>query len=650
MKHLMLLLVIIPSLCEASEIFCQLFDDNTQSLEEYCENFRESVPLDCSEEIITNDAVQVTQLKIRGCDNETVLDAIKRFRYVRTLDISYSEFKSLKWFDLKLERLMAFNASHNELLQIPQELIKRNPDLAELDLSYNNFEKIDSTNFRGAGKLEKVFLSHNFLNEISYKIFWDSKDLEHIDLSNNYFLAIPIFPSNEMLRTIHLEENPIEVFGCSHLTTMSSVSVYLSWKDLISFSGHLDCEGRELRVIRNSGNEGVLPAWSRKYQIHCNDQSFKNVRYFAAGRNGFENVTEILPCLGSSVTYLDLSGNIIGHMDTNTFKRFIDLSRLYLSDTKLIEFDFSVLQNQEYLITLDLSSNYLQYINNIELLMNFELIEFMVAENQLVNTPEMIQYLRPSVEKLDFSGNFVEELNTTTFDRLTAIQSLNLSDTVLYISDFNPFQPFKGLVILDISYNNLDNLNATILSTTLNELSEFYAANCHIENASDVIFHLGPSIEALDISGNTLNSLNATMFEMLRSLQYLNLSNTNLMSFDYGTLHHQSNLHTLDISYNKLREIDLWLVTGQLERLSLEGNDLVKVNNFEQSRFQRLQSLAISRNWLPYDNLKELMNQSWDGLEFVGDPFNQKYKIESNVISQNFAEFLTSVYNKVKFW
>lgn len=160
MKRCLLFLVIILTLSDANEIFCQLYDENTHSLEVYCESYRENVPIDCSEEINAVDAAQVIQLKMIGCDNETVSNEIARFREMRTLDLSYSEFRSLKW--LKLDRLMVLNASHNELSHVPQEIIKRNADLAEMDLSYNNFEKIDTISFRGAANLLKIYLSHNF--------------------------------------------------------------------------------------------------------------------------------------------------------------------------------------------------------------------------------------------------------------------------------------------------------------------------------------------------------------------------------------------------------------------------------------------------------------------------------------------------------
>lgn len=633
---------------------CQLYDENAKLLAIYCENYRGAEPMDCTDDIYTIESAQVTELKTIGCDEETVLDFIQRFRRVRSLDISHSEFKSLSWLDIKLDQVVKFNATHNDLNELTAELFKKLPDTVELDLSHNFFQDLNVTSFRGATHLSKVNLAHNLLDEMAYKMFWDSYELQSIDLSSNYFTSIPIFPSNDQLKTIHLTKNPLATFDCSHFQTMPFVSVFVSWEFLISFFGHMDCQGKRLRVIRDSPNEAILPAWSGKYELHCNTNGFSNLRYFMAGVDGFENVTEILPCLGASLTYLDLSGNLVGKLAFDAFERFIDLSRLYLRDTQLIAFDFSSIQSQEYLIVLDLSQNSLQNIDNISRLQRIHLDEFKVSQNALANTPEMIDYLQSDIERIDVSGNFLGELNEDTFQRFDSLKSLKLSDTALYLSnDFNPFRSLTKLTVLDISHNSLDTLNYTVLAITLSQLSEFYAADCEVTDALAVIVHLSSTIETLDLSENSISNfqLNATHFELLRNLQFLNLSSTNLMAIEYGTFNYQAALQTLDLSNNHIEHFDTWLLSDKLERLYLDRNELKEIRNFERTRFPRLKWLAVSGNWLRLEFLKQLVKQATDGgIEFIGNPFDQKQTRTSSSTSRAIGNFLSSVYDKVKFW
>lgn len=593
----------------------------------------------------------MAELKTIGCDEETVLDFVQRFRRMRSLDISHSDFKSLSWLDIKLDQLVKLNASHNELNAITADLFKKLPDIIELDLSYNF---LIAANFRGATHLFKLNLAHNNLNEMEYRMFLDSHQLHSIDLSNNFFTSIPIFPSNHQLATIHLVRNPLSMFGCSHLQTMPFVSVYVSWEMLISFSGHMDCEGKRLRVIRDSSIEAILPAWSGKYELHCKANSFSNLRSFTAGVGGFENVTEILPCLGGiGLTELNLSGNVVKTLPFDAFERFVDLSRLNLRDTQLTTFDFSAIQNLDYLIELDLSLNNLKFIDNISRLQQIHLDELKVSKNALVNTAEMINYLQDDIDDIDVSGNFLGELSETTFQRFNALKSLKISDTALYLSnDYNPFRLLAKMAVLDISHNSLDTLNYTVLAITLHQLKEFYAADCEITNALDVIVHLSSAIEVLDLSENSITDfrLNATHFETLANLLFLNLSSTNLITIEYGTFNHQTELQTLDLSNNFIQQFDAWPLSHKLEQLYLDRNELKEIDNFEPTRFPRLEWLAVSRNWFRIEFLRHLMNQTeYVGIRFIGNPYDQK-QLKGSSTSRGIGEFLNAVYDTVKFW
>lgn len=84
-------------------------------------------------------------MKISGCDPEIVLDSAKRFqRNLHIIDISYSRYKNLDWFNLKFNQLQIFNASHNELSHLLGSLFREKPEIVEIDLSYNNLSSADS--------------------------------------------------------------------------------------------------------------------------------------------------------------------------------------------------------------------------------------------------------------------------------------------------------------------------------------------------------------------------------------------------------------------------------------------------------------------------------------------------------------------------
>lgn len=643
MNYLLLVLLLVIKLCEANSFVCQFFDRKANSLEKYCENFPFAVPNNCTREIDAMESFQVEQLKIGSCDHVTVLDSIERFKGVRSLDISYSGYKSLDWLDLNAIRLERLNASHNELTNV--KIFKQNAsDLVELDLSFNQLKLIPSDTFNGANRLMRLHLSHNAIHHIHQNAF--SKNLEYLNLDGNRFWTIPILANNQQLKEIHLQDNPILTFDCSDLSAMSEVSLYFAWKWALSFHGDGNCQHKPMHVIRDYRDEGVLITADGAHEIHCNEQSFENLTIFVAGRNSISNGGDLLQFLNPSIMHIDLSGNQIQKLHAALLQRFDRLIFLSLSNTMLTHFDLSMLKSHE-LIKLDLSQNDLKFLQNVRLLEVFKsLEELSIGSNKLENVQDLIQHVHPSIVKLDLNGNPVGPVNWLTFEWLTALNSLNLSNTMLMMVDFKAFEPLKNLSSLDVSHNNLADVDFEMLSI-LNQLSHFSAAYCHIKNASDVIQHLQPSIEALDLSGNHFESLD--MLNSLPNLKSLNLSDTNISSIDFSAFKNFTNLHILDISNNKLQTLRFEPVTNRLNHLYLAGNELSEIKNFDQMHFGQLKSLTIAKNQMPCKYLRKLTTQ-WIELTFDDHPFDQKHGKNCQSTMQSISDFVNSTYNRVKFW
>lgn len=676
MKNLLVLVFCVISSCKANDFLCQIYDENAKYLQRYCINYKEIHPEDCSKQIYLAEPAEVRRLKIGGCDSDTVSAEVKLFRNLHHLDISYSEFESLDWFNWNLERLEIFNASHNKILNIPWDFLKNAPEAREIDLSHNQLTEIASHYFKEAHKLVNVHLSHNKIQMELYG-FHNSPNLEYVDLKNNDLPWPPKFAANKYLKTVHLEENPIENFYCFPLLDVRSVSVFISWKNLVEFSADAGCSnGAKFRVITNSNIDSILSVSRGKRQFHCNGQSFTGLVYFKVGHNTFENGAEIIQCLGapletinnqmqstgarrefhstrngislyqnqnnhdSKLKELDLSGNIVGKLNASAFERLINLNHLSLSQTNLPDFDIYTLNSQNRLKVLDISKNHLGFINNISLLNNFNLEDLNIAENDLRSTSEIIQNLRSSLRKLDLAGNHVGKLNATTFDHLTELTSLNLSNTLLLLPETNPFQQLHHLTVLDISSNYMENANLVILSPTLNKLSEFYAANCQIKNPSQVIQQFGPSLTKLDLHGTDVRALNPQSFQKLINLVYLNLRGTHLSSVDFRELLHQRNLQILDISDNELTEMDLR--SKGLLMSNLDGDGLVRVENLQQY-LPHLEYIGITKNQLPCSHLKYIMDNWLNGLRYLDDPWNQKHGENCRTESEGF-------FSSLKFW
>lgn len=650
MNYLLFVVLLVVKLCEANSFVCQFFDQKANSLEKYCENFQSTLPDNCTRETDAIESFQVQQLKIGGCDSATVLDSIERFEGLRSLDISHSGYKTLDWLDFNVIRLEKLNASHNELTNV--NIFQQNAsDLVDIDLSYNHLKHIPLDTFNGVGQLIRLHLSYNSIHSINGDAFAVAKKLEFLNLNGNRFWTIPIIVNNKKLNELHLEDNPILTFGCSDVSMMSGISLYFSWKWALSFHGDGNCQQKPMHIVRDYQNEGVFVTTNGIHEIHCNEQSFENLTIIVAGRNSIANGGDLLQCLNPTVMHVDLSSNHIGKLDAAIFQRFDRLVVLSLSNTMLMDFDFGMLKSTG-LMKLDLSQNDLKFLRNVRLLERYDsLEELSIAGNQLENMQDLIQHLKPAILKLDLSGNTVGSVNAITFEWLTEMRSLNLSNTQLTIDDFKAFEPLTNLSILDISHNNLTLVNASEFSmfAKLNQLITLNVANCQLQNVSDVVRALGSTIKDLDVSGNSIGTLHANSFDHLINLESLNLSNTNLSSIDFNVFKILANLHILEMSNNKLREIHFEPMPNRLNHLYLAENDLNEIENFEQIHFIQLKSLAIAKNQLSCKYLRRLKSE-WIELNFIDDLFDQNHGKNCQSTIQTISDFVHSTFNRVKFW
>lgn len=605
-------------LCDFSEN-----DASEKTHEIYCKIRQQ----DCSSNDGLN-ASEVTQLKIVGCDFRIVMDNLKIYKYVRGLDISYSGYESMNALEIMHDHVTTINASHNSVLNIPKWFFNNTPELSEIDFSYNVLWTIKGVCFGCASKLSKIHLSHNTILHMDESAFAELSQLEFVDLRSNKIMEIDFLILNSTnLREVHLEENIIERLDCSYFSLiMNRTSVYVSWKYVEVMN--MNCLTGQVQVMSNSSDESVLLAPDKRIEFHCRENSFQNVRDFFAGKRT-TNVLEITQCLGESLSKMDISGSHLSQLNTNAFRKFTNLRTLSLSGSKLTEFDFGMLEHQRKLKSLDISYNNFHTMKNISLLESLFLREFTISGNHLNNTIEILQYLNPSVRFLDVSDNNLSELKVTTFRKLNSLTQLNMRNVNLFSLDAKPFLKLEKLKHLDVSSNDLEHFDFTLISSILRNLLMFKAVGCRLKNISDVLsaFGMKPSLGELHLSENYLGDIPFNAFKLF-DLYRLNLSNTQLSQFAV-TLWNQENLSYLNISYNDLETIDFTHLPPGLYELNLEWNDLTQIDDLTSTNFPYLRKLAIAQNRLSCAYLSRFLTHvktNWTKLEFISDPLIQKHE------------------------
>lgn len=591
--------------CEASNHwFCAKIESNTEEYNEfYCkatsENESNCINLDVQliEQILPGDTLKVTELKVRKCEVKYVSALLKIYQSLLSLDISHSEYhqNDLNSIELAHNRLQKFNASHNNFETFGlREQFYLTPRLTEIDFSFN--EIIILLPLRFARQLTTIHLQHNKIGHLSqgfWSPFMQLTNLEYIDLSSNSIVAVEnTLKFNRNFTILHIEDNPLKLIDFGIID--QRVQMYTSWKEITEIDIHLK-EVREVEIIRINENEGIFYTSTGTAELHCRERSFESVEIVTIESNQIKNINDLFGCFGSAVRAINIAGNPIKHLNGAPFRRFTKLESLDLSDTSLVELDLIAFDQLRTLIWLYISNNKLKNLQNPSALSYLRNLKYFDASNnEIDNIPEALEHMNLAIEKLQLFDNPIGMLKKSTFQRFHKLSYLYLRNTSLIISDFNPFESIKMLMVLDVSDNNLEKVNFKVLEST--EKRE--------------------------------------MFTSLPHLMKLNLARTNLSRFDGIDGSHF--LHLLNVSDNKLKEVNLSLIlnnnslSNSLNTLDLSGNDLTEIDleYLNSTHFRQLRHIYISYNQFPCKFLTKFVSyiaKEMPELKIIDNPWTQKH-------------------------
>lgn len=183
-------------------------------------------------------------------------------------------------------------------------------------------------------------------------------------------------------------------------------------------------------------------------------------------------------------------------------------------------------------------------------------------------TPQLRKELA-AASSLDLSDNRLTTLNLSLIVN-ERLNSLNLSNnSFAYI----PLTEKASLKTLNLNSNNI-----SISSMAPNiYLRNLYLSNNNIENVSSLNLSLLKNLETLDISCNRLKNLETSFFpERMHNLKHLNLAHNELGAIYRETFYNLLSLNTLLLSHNNITDIDYetFLALPNLQYLDLSFNDL----------------------------------------------------------------------------
>ncbi|KAL3874289.1 hypothetical protein ACJMK2_037328 [Sinanodonta woodiana] len=331
------------------------------------------------------------------------------------------------------------------------------------------------------------------------------------------------------------------------------------------------------------------------------------------------------------VKRIDLTSNALTIISNDSFAGVeIYLKELLLQGNETKELNYAALKNLTGLTTLHLekfqqttlnSSNIFGYLQNLESL-------------------KLKTFKRLSVIESSAFKNKVSKLKTLWLEGLPlvvypagailnipSLQSLNVINTQVKKLYSQSFRDLRSLKDLDLSHNLIDSIdNDTFAGITDTLLFLNLAVNRlgYNTNKKESLHFLSSQhwtdLEQLSLAYNKLDTIPDGPFRNMPKLAYLALKSCQLSFISNGLLQGLQNLHTLDVSENRITQIssNAFVHTPQLKKLRLDRQHKESIKdlvlNFPPTA---VEPIRASLTHLNVEHNRVNVSQIWEIIELL---------------------------------
>lgn len=222
--------------------------------------------------------------------------------------------------------------------------------------------------------------------------------------------------------------------------------------------------------------------------------------------------------------YLDVSSNQIENINIDTFKNNSKMKMLNLKYNPLKQFDFKIFSPKAKLIEVYLQSDiirkldiscsesscHFQHFSKVDFFKELKIFRASGIEHQ--NASNLCQQIGKDLKTLDLSFNVLRQISGEFLERFSNLQHLNMSHS--NISDIAPnaFINQSKLILLDLSYNNLKEVDSTAFLQKFPFLQTLNLEGNQLTNLKRIVPYNFKSLDSLAISMNCLSCLYLRIF------------------------------------------------------------------------------------------------------------------------------------------
>uniref|UniRef100_A0A3Q2SSI2 Toll-like receptor 22 n=1 Tax=Fundulus heteroclitus TaxID=8078 RepID=A0A3Q2SSI2_FUNHE len=516
--------------------------------------------------------------------------------------------------------------SKNQIERIQVSNFTHLPVLSWLNLFHNNISQIDSDTFAGLISLQVLDLSRNKLAHLEDRLFIGLSNLTELRLSSNRIKVVSptAFQSLTRLKRLDISDNNLETIASLRLILQHTPQLHelvVKGNCLKSFhSWELTNSSLSLGTLdlsRNPLNDFKITA-----------DVFPNLTVFAIG-----DPSSKAPMTWdvrsktflSLVSSLDISGLNMALADSKALLQAVNssltsltMNSMKLNLRELVNISCSI----PTMSTLQLRSNNLTFIDSDLLKLCVKVAELDLGINVIKKIQKDAFTSLPSLRMLSLGRNRLSSVPDAT-KNLQKLSTLDLRSNCIKAVDCGDFSNLTNLVILNLQNNSISALKYCLFNN-LARLQNLTLQFNQIKLLQGAFKANLPKLQNMHLNGNKLTAILPGEFGGLYSLSYLSLHGNEILELCNESFVGLTNLRQLDLTSNQITR---------------EGLDTGAFN-----ALTNLRRLDLSLNHIKYDDSTALSKMPFGALSRLEELMipSQHYRLKSH-LPVNFLQGLTNL-------